>query len=74
MLLTVDIDISKDEITKLLKDDVGWKSEYDELFKREELITILCLEGSCADEQDLKEMFERILKEYHERNNNKESR
>lgn len=74
MEITVDIKLTREQITEYLSDVLYYDSQYDELYKREELITILCLEGSCADEQDLKELFKRILEKYHERNNNKESK
>jgi hypothetical protein len=45
-----------------LKDELEDNSQYDELYKREVLITMFCLRGSCTDKKELKEMFERILK------------
>lgn len=60
--LKVELKINKKELTKYLKDELEDNSEYDELYKREILITMFCLRGSCTDKKELNEMFQRILK------------
>ncbi len=64
MKLELDINLTKEQLTTYFSEVLDWDSAYDELRKREELITMLCLQDSCTDENELKEMFKRILNKF----------
>jgi hypothetical protein len=64
MKVAIDIYLTKEQLTTYLSEQLNWDSAYDELRKREELITMLCLQDSCTLENELKEMFKRILTKF----------